>query len=198
MRAQWVIGLTAALALGGCSTVSQPGMGGPALTAAPEACHAESVESVPGRAWWAWQRWRYSSDAAATAAYTALLQGQSPWPDWFAPVESDLPAGTRLQMALGLGQTVDQPGGFATFDNITSVAQVRDDLAVLKAWKPDVDRVVIYETVQPMRVRIGPIGPQIDPGECRLLMGRWSQVQMLVPSADRMTYLRVIEVRPLP
>lgn len=148
--------------------------------------------------WWASQRWRYADDAAARAAYHALVSGQSPWPDWFVPVESDLPVGTRLQMVLGGAQTPEQPGGFAAFDNVTDPAEVRDGLAVIEAWKPEVDRVAIYETVQPMRVRIGPIGPQVDPTSCRLLIGRWSQVQMLVPKDQRMAYLRIVEVRPLP
>lgn len=182
----------AAMIVSGCSTVGSPGM------SAAASCHAESTESLPGRLWWQSQRWRFPSDAAAQAAYQALVQGQSPWPDWFTPSESVLPAGTRLQMAIGGSQTAEQPGGFATFDQIGRVGDVRDGLAVLVAWKPEVDRVVTYETVQAMPVRIGPVGPQVDPGSCRLLEGRWSQVQMLVPAAERMTYLRVIDVRPLP
>jgi hypothetical protein len=101
-------------------------------------------------------------------------------------------------MAIGGTQTPDQPGGFATFDNIVSDADVRDGLAVIRAWKPAVDRVVIYETLREMPVRIGPVGPQVDAGSCRLLPGRWSQVQMMVPAAERMTYLRVVDVHPIP
>lgn len=101
-------------------------------------------------------------------------------------------------MVLGGAQTPDQPGGFATFDNVREPQDVRDGLAVLQQWKPVVDRVVIYETTQPLPVRIGPIGPQVDSDTCRLLEGRWSQVQMMVPPAERMTYLRVVEVRGLP
>jgi hypothetical protein len=159
---------------------------------------ADDERLPPGRVWAAAQRWRYGSDEAAAAAYAALVQGRSPWPDWFVPVDSMLPAGTRLQMVLGGAQTPDQPGGFATFDNVREPQDVRDGLAVLQQWKPVVDRVVIYETTQPLPVRIGPIGPQVDPDACRLLEGRWSQVQMMVPPAERMTYLRVVEVRGLP
>ena len=184
--------LVAGLLLSGCATVAQPPVAGSV------ACQADRADSAPGQAWWQSQRWRYADDAAAQAAYRALVEGQSPWPDWFTPAESTLPAGTRLQMAIGGTQTPEQPGGFATFDWIGRVADVRDGLAVLMAWKPDVDRVVTYETLQPMPVRIGPVGPQVDPGTCRLLEGRWSQVQMMIPPAERMRYLRVIDVRPLP
>lgn len=84
------------------------------------ACDATSIDSPPGKIWWAEQRWRYASDAAATDAYKQLVTGQSPWPSWFAPaipalVQSTppvggppldapplalLPVGTRFQMAM--------------------------------------------------------------------------------------------------
>lgn len=191
MARRLLVLMGAALSLSGCATLA-PG----ALATAPS-CEAGRVDSPPGLLWWDSQRWRYASDEAATAAYQALVSGQSPWPDWFTPAETVLPAGARVQMAIGGAQTPEQPGGFATFDNIDDLSDVRDGLAVLVAWKPEVDRVVIYETLQPLPVRIGPVGPQVDPGTCRLLIGRWSQMQMMVPPTDRMTYLRVIEVRPL-
>lgn len=181
-----------ALALSGCA-----GTGSPRTASAPQECHAERIESEPGRAWWAAQRWRYADDASAMTAYARLLTGQSPWPDWFTPTKSILPAGTRLQMAIGGGQTPQQPGGFATFDFIRSVDDVRDYLAVLRAWKPQVDSVVTYETTQPVEVNVGPIGPQVDPLACRLLWGRWSQVQLLLQPAQRMSVLRVVDVRPI-
>jgi hypothetical protein len=198
MQARWIFASWAALALSGCASLS-PAVPAPAPAATTaEPCQAERIDSAPGRVWWQSQRWRHASDEAALAAYRALVVGQSPWPDWFVPSESLLPVGTRLQMAIGGAQTPDQPGGFATFDNIASDADVRDGLAVIRAWKPAVDRVVIYETLRDMPVRIGPVGPQVDAGTCRLLSGRWSQVQMMVPAAERMAYLRVVEVHPLP
>jgi hypothetical protein len=160
-------------------------------------CDYQSVDSPPGQAWWAQQRWRYTSDAAAQAAYSALANGRSPWPDWFAGTQSTLAPGTRFQMAMAPDQTDEQPGGFGTFDNIRTVEDVRDHLAVLVDWKSKVDRVVTFEVINALPVQTGPIGPQVDPTLCRLLPGRWSQFQMLVAKDDRMSYLKVVEVRPI-
>ena len=184
-----------ALAITGLAT---PALAQPAAAAPAAQCNYQSVESPPGRDWWAQQRWRYPSDAAAQAAYAALTNGRSPWPDWFVGAQSTLAPGTRFQMAMSPGQAENQPGGFGTFDNIRTVADVRDYLAVLVEWKPAVDRVVTFEVTHALPVQTGPVGPQVDPRLCRLLPGRWSQFQLLVAPADRMWYLRVVEVRPIP
>ncbi|MEI9851591.1 MAG: hypothetical protein WDN24_12945 [Sphingomonas sp.] len=108
-------------------------------TAAPApACDATSVDSPPGRIWWAEQRWRYASDAAAADAYRQLVTGQSPWPSWFVPTVPNpplavLPVGTRFQMAMAPTQKDDAPGGWGTFDNIADVEDVREFLAVTTA-----------------------------------------------------------------
>ena len=126
-----------------------------------------TLQSPPGKAWWAENRWRYAGDDEAAAAYRRLADEASPWPDWYQPYEAKLPPGTRFQMAIGGAQTPDQPGSFGTFDRIASVADVREDLAVRSDWKPQVDRVVTYEVVRELPVLIGPIGPQVDPGTVR-------------------------------
>ena len=100
-------------------------------------------------------------------------------------------------MAIGGAQSPERPGAFGTFDNIARVRDVRTGLAVKKEWKPAVDRVVTYEVVQPLPANIGPVGPQVDAIACRLLTGRWSQFQMLVPPEARMRYLRVLSVRTI-
>ena len=169
----------------------------PAAATTPPCADYQSVASRPGQAWWAEQRWRYATDAEAEAAYKAIAVGQSPWPNWFTPGQSTLAPGTRFQMAMAPGQPNDQPGGFGTFDLIDDVDDVREYLAVLVDWKPAVDRVVTYEVVAAIDVKTGPVGPQVDPKRCALLPGRWSQFQMLVPPAERMRHLKVIEVRPI-
>ena len=186
------VGLAAML--GGCATASADA---PATAATAPCTDYQSVASRPGQVWWAEQRWRYATDADAEAAYKAIAVGQSPWPNWFTPPQAMLPPGTRFQMAMAPGQPDDQPGGFGTFDRIDDVADVREYLAVLVEWKPAVDRVVTYEVVAPIDVRTGPVGPQVDPKRCALLPGRWSQFQMLVPPAERMRHLKVIDVRPI-
>lgn len=156
-----------------------------------------TLQSPPGKKWWAENRWRYPGDDEAAAAYRRLAEQASPWPDWYKPYEASLPPGTRFQMAIGGAQTPDQPGSFGTFDRIASVADVREDLAVRSDWKPAVDRVVTYEVVRELPVLIGPIGPQVDPGLCALLPGRWSQFQARVEKGTLRGYLKVIEVRAI-
>jgi hypothetical protein len=166
--------------------------------AAGGSCEAgATLQSRAGRQWWDEHRWRFASDEAAAAAYRRLAEEASPWPDWYRPYETVLPPGTRFQMAIGGAQTPDQPGSFGTFDRIGSVADVRDDLAVRSDWKPQVDRVVTYEVVKELPVRIGPIGPQVDPGPCMLLPGRWSQFQALVEKGTLRSHLKVLEVRTI-
>ena len=185
----------AALALlGGCTTAA--GVDRPA-SASTAQCDTQSIDSRTGRIWWKEQRWRYASDAEATKAYQTIASGSDPWPNWFTPSQQDLPVGTRFQMALGKGQPETSPGGFGTFDNIESVRDVRVHLAVEYAWKPEIDRVVAYEVIKPMPVKTGPIGPQADPHGCAWLPGRWSQLQMMVPAANRIEYLKVLAVRPI-
>jgi len=185
----------AALALlGGCTTAA--GVDRPA-SASTAQCYTQSIDSRTGRIWWKEQRWRYASEAEATKAYQTIASGSDPWPNWFTPSQQDLPVGTRFQMALGKGQPETSPGGFGTFDNIESVRDVRVHLAVEYAWKPEIDRVVTYEVIKPMPVKIGPIGPQADPHGCAWLPGRWSQLQMMVPAANRIEYLKVLAVRPI-
>jgi hypothetical protein len=169
--------------------------GGAWAQAAP--CDVRDMNSAPAVTWMHDNGWRYASPAAAQAAYLALVTGNSPWPDWFVPTVSVLQPGTLFQMALSSNQPDDHPGGFGTFDWIDNVAEVRDDLAVLQAWKPDVQRVTIYRVTQPLLVLVGPIGPQVDPSTCKLLEGRFSQFQMLVPAQDRMKYLAVVSSRPI-
>ena len=160
-------------------------------------CDVTDMTSPPAVDWLRQHSWRYATPEAAQHAYLALVTGQSPWPDWFVPTVSVLQPGTRFQMALSSTQPDDRPGGFGTFDLIETVVEAREDLAVLQAWKPDIQRVTIYRVTQPLLVLVGPIGPQVDPGTCQLLEGRFSQFQMLVPGEDRMRYLAVVSSRPI-
>jgi hypothetical protein len=169
-----------------------------AQQAAPVApCDVTDLASPPAVDWMRQHGWRYATPQAARNAYLALVTGQSPWPDWFVPTVSVLQSGTMFQMALSSTQPDNRPGGFGTFDLIENVAEAREDLAVLQAWKPDIQRVTIYRVTQPLLVLVGPIGPQVDPGTCQLLEGRFSQFQMLVPAEDRMRYLAVVSSRPI-
>jgi hypothetical protein len=155
-----------------------------------------AVEEVHAR-WWTEQRWRYASDAAAEAAYGALVTRQSAWPEWHQKDIVTLPVGLRFQMALSPGQPVERPGAFGTFDLIPDVAWVRRVLAVKVAWKPAIDRVVTYEVAAPLPADVGTVGPQIDETVRQYLPGGGSQLEMQVPAAERFAHLKVIEVREI-
>ncbi|MDN3645456.1 hypothetical protein QWY75_04435 [Pontixanthobacter aestiaquae] len=155
-------------------------------------CGAESLDSVPGKEWMDSYGWRYATTAEARAAYVDLVKNTPPWPTYMLPSVARLEPGRRFQMAFSKGQTNQQPGGFGTFDKIDSVEEVRQDLAVLFTWKEDVDRVVTFEITKPTLVLVGPIGPQVDPVKCKLLHGRFSQFQLLMPPAQRKDYMKVI------
>jgi hypothetical protein len=177
--------------------------------ASVQTCDATSMDSPPAKAFMAAQGWRYATPAAATAAYLALVNNQSPWPDWYVPTSTNpatkgvlvappittLPVGTRFQMALQAGQKTDAPGGWGTFDYIASVEDVREFLAVTHAFKSNPDRVVTYEVTQLLPVIIGPIGPQVDAQTCEYLPGRWSQFNMVPAWNEVNNYLKVVEVR---
>jgi hypothetical protein len=180
------------LTLAGCAAPQQAGLAG------ARGCKGGTgLQSRPAKAWWRENSWRYANEDEAAAAYRRLAGEASPWPDWYRPYETVLPPGTRFQMAIGGAQTPDQPGSFGTFDRIGSVADVREDLAVRSDWKPKVDRVVTYEVVRELPVLIGPIGPQVDPGLCALLPGRWSQFEARVEKGTLRGYLKVLDVRPI-
>ncbi|MEA3060453.1 MAG: hypothetical protein QOJ94_234 [Sphingomonadales bacterium] len=162
----------------------------------PRAMPPAAVEDVHAH-WWAEQRWRYASDAAAEEAYRALVTRQSAWPEWHQKDIVTLPVGLRFQMALSPGQPVERPGAFGTFDLIPDVAWVRRVLAVKVAWKPAIDRVVTYEVAAPLPADVGTVGPQIDETAREYLPGGGSQLEMQVPAAERFAHLKVIEVREI-
>ena len=147
--------------------------------------------------WWADNRWRYPDDGAAEAAFRALTRWQSAWPEWHQSHVITLPVGLRFQMVLGPEQPAECPGAFGTFDRIRDIEFVRAELAVKLAWKPDIDRVVTYEIRYPLLVDVGVVGSQIDDRDDRYLPGGASQLQMLVPTRDRMSYLHVVDVQPI-
>ncbi len=162
-----------------------------------QTCDASSMTSAPAQQWMTDNSWRYPTAEEAEMGYRRLLSGQSPWPDWFHPEVSVLMPGARFQMAMSSGQPNTRPGGFGTYDYLDSVEEVREYLAVLPEWKPDVQRIVTYEVQAPLIVSVGPIGPQVDQKACKLYAGRFTQIQMLVAPADRMNYLRFVSERTI-
>lgn len=184
------------------------GLCGPAMAAEP--CNAGSLDSVPGKAWNEAYGWRYDTSQNPDpqqrdsenlknrqTAYTQLVTQTPAWPDWFQPPIAILPVGTVFNMAMSKGQKDDQLGRFGTFDRIASVSEAREYLAVLKAWKPDIDRVNRYRVTEVLPVHVGPIGPQVDPDACALLPGRFSQFEMLVARDQQVHYVQLVGSYPI-
>jgi hypothetical protein len=100
-------------------------------------------------------------------------------------------------MALSPGQPLTSPGGFGTFDSIPNELYVRNELAVKYGWKNEIGGIVEYEVTQPLPVREGPVGPQIDLMINRYLPGGGSQVNFNIPrTQSRMDYLDIINFTP--
>ncbi|SEB05237.1 RHS repeat-associated core domain-containing protein, partial [Alkalimonas amylolytica] len=135
----------------------------------------------------------FANSSAAAEAYRELIDGQSPWPIGYIPVQATLLPGTKFQMAMSPGQPSDMPGAFGTFDDIPDVDYVRNKLAVKDEWKKEIDRVVTFEVTQPMPVLLGPVGPQVD--NKKYLPGGGTQLQYdkTVIAPDRMKYVKVID-----
>jgi hypothetical protein len=163
----------------------------------------DTLDSPAGQAWARANAWRYADPAHAAAVYRDLADSPtpSPWPDGFPPEASILPMGTRFQMAVARGQILPdgtvRPGGWGTFQRLDTAQQARDDLAIRSDFKPTLDYVLTFEVTAPLPALIGPTGAQVEPGDCHLLPGGWTQLQMLVLPADRMHYLKVVETRSL-
>ena len=141
----------------------------------------------------------FSSPSEAAAAYKDLVENMSPWPIGFIPIEEVLPVGTVIHMAFGPShlQPSTRPGGFASLDAIPNQGCVRNKLAVKDAWKPELDRVVSFELTEELRVKSGPVGPQVDKESGKYLSGGGSQVEMQVAPPERMKYLKIINEEPL-
>ena len=182
------------LFLSACS--SGPAGDGSWKAVAPASTRQAQI-SDPKQAWRADHRWRYATEEAAESAYQALLTRESPWPEWHQSTLVTLPVGLRFEMALAPGQGTDRPGGFGTFDRIEDLRFVRHNLAVKTAWKPQIDRVVTYEIVEPLPADTGMVGPQIDVPANLYLRGGASQFEMKVPASERARHFRVVAVREI-
>ncbi len=101
------------------------------------------------------------------------------------------PEGTRVQMALDESYQVDlltgkskNPGSFTTKDNITSVEQVRGDLAVKPEFKKDVTHVQDYEIKPGTRVQESTVGTQVGT-DGKVFEGGGNQIQILPQAGQK-------------
>lgn len=172
-----------------------------AATSAAPAC--DTLDSPAGQAWAQANLWRYNDPGRAAAVFRDLADNPAPpsWPDGFPPEAALLTVGTRFQMAVAKGQMQPDgtvyPGGWGTFQRVDTLQQARDDLAISSRFKTTLDYVLTFEVTAPLPALIGPTGPQVEPSDCHLLPGGWTQLQMLVLPADRMHYLKIIDQRAI-
>jgi hypothetical protein len=93
------------------------------------------------------------------------------------------------QATAGHSGSVNQCG-FATVDPIPNVDYARNQLAVTPEFKPDVGYVQRYAVTPGTQIQWGPVGPQTFDGVT--YPGGGSQIQLLVPPAERMNALTPI------
>ena len=103
-------------------------------------------------------------DGSEVNAYWKLgRKGYEPYLSNSKVVDRVLKPGERFFIVEYAGQL--QPGAFASKDRISTISELRQKLAVIKPWKDeDAGFLVVreYEVTNPLRVRDGLIGPQIE------------------------------------
>jgi hypothetical protein len=83
--------------------------------------------------------------------------------------------GIIVEMAMSPGQT--RPGGWATLDHIPDVDYVRNQLAVIPEFQPEISHVQKFLIPEGVHVQSGPVGPQTSGG--KIYPGGGSQLQIL-------------------
>ncbi len=102
-------------------------------------------------------------------------KGTNPWMEGTEIIATSAPKDCYVNMALSPGQT--KPGGWGTFDSIPDVNYVRNELAVIPEFKPEVGSVQRYLIPEGTPIQIGIVGPQKSGGKTYL--GGGNQVQIL-------------------
>ncbi|MFP1794340.1 RHS repeat domain-containing protein, partial [Lonsdalea quercina] len=100
--------------------------------------------------------------------------------------------GIIVEMAMSPGQT--NPGGWATLDHIPDVDYVRNKLAVIPEFKPEISHVQRFHIPEGVQIQVGPVGPQTSGG--KIYPGGGSQIQIL-NYADRAKLVPVGQPRKI-
>lgn len=120
-------------------------------------------------------------------------------------INAELKPGTRVQMVVTKAQAQAYTGsqgkqvpigGWATFDDVITQTQARQQLAITNDFKKDVSYVIEYEVVKPIGGNIGFVGHQTNV-HGGLQRGGGTQIQFdwsSIPNgASRSDYLRPID-----
>jgi hypothetical protein len=78
--------------------------------------------------------------------------------------EEVLQEGATVRFVENFNGGAPNPGGFGTKDPITTIGELRENLAVLEEWKPTslTPTLRTYRVKKPLRTRSGYIGPQLE------------------------------------
>ncbi|WP_332777567.1 hemagglutinin repeat-containing protein, partial [Polaromonas sp.] len=124
------------------------------------------------------------------------------WSPGTPVITTELKPGTKVQMVVTEADyakykndpTIPPIGGWATFDDVASQVAARQDMALLKQFKPDVKYVIEYEVVKPIAADIGFVGKQTEPSG-QLLRGGGTQAAFdWKDGMNRSDYLRMVGV----
>jgi hypothetical protein len=89
-------------------------------------------------------------------------------------------------------QTERAFGGWATYDNVTSQAYARNQLAITQNMKTNVGYVIEVEITRPIYAQVGVVGGQ------GAAIGGGNQLHLVVPLSERATVFKFISGRALP
>ena len=140
-----------------------------------------------------WKEFIRANPSGTIDDYFKLVNEQSPWPDGYNPTPNLLSIGEKINIAMSPEQSNNRPGGWASFDSYPDENAIRNSLAITSEFKPEIDRVNVYEVIKTLPVNEGTVGPQIDLGLDVYFPGGGSQVQLNVPPPLRMKYLNYVE-----
>ena len=140
-----------------------------------------------------WKEFMQANPNGTIDDYFRLVNEQSPWPDGYNPKPNMLSIGEKMNIAMSPEQSDNRPGGWASFDSYSNENEVRNSLAITSEFKPEIDRVNVYEVIKPLPVNEGTVGPQIDLMVDTYFPGGGSQIQLNVAPPLRMKYLKYIE-----
>ncbi|MGF6907695.1 hemagglutinin repeat-containing protein [Fusobacterium sp. PH5-44] len=145
-----------------------------------------------------WKPFKEANPTQTIDDYFELLNGQSPWPKGYTPVQINLQGGFKFEMAMGKNQ--ENPGGFATdINTINSVDYTRNNLAIKLGWKGEIGKVGEFQVNDGkiLPVNIGPVGPQIDLDLNKYLPGGANQYEMKIDMNKWGNFIELINTRKI-
>lgn len=89
-------------------------------------------------------------------------------------------------------QTERSFGGWATYDNVTSQAYARNQLAITQGMRNNAGYVIEVEITRPVYAQVGVVGGQ------GTAVGGGNQLHFVVPPGERVSTFKFISERALP